>query len=57
MRLRCPKCRFERLVAFSCKGRLCPSCTGRRMADIAASLVDDLLPEAPYRQWVLTSCP
>jgi len=53
-RLRCPKCRFERLVAFSCKGRLCPSCTGRRMADIAASLVDDLLPEAPYRQWVLT---
>ena len=24
------------------------------MADIAASLVDDLLPEAPYRQWVLT---
>jgi len=23
------------------------------MADIAASLVDDLLPEAPYRQWVL----
>ena len=24
------------------------------MADIAAYLVDDLLPEAPYRQWVLT---
>ena len=24
------------------------------MADIAAALVDDLLPEAPYRQWVLT---
>jgi hypothetical protein len=24
------------------------------MADIAASLVDELLPEAPYRQWVLT---
>jgi len=53
-RLRCPECGFERLVAFSCKGRLCPSCTGRRMADIAASLVDDRLPEAPYRQWVLT---
>jgi hypothetical protein len=27
---------------------------GRRMADQAACLVDDLLPEAPYRQWVLT---
>ena len=53
-RLRCPQCGFERLVAFSCKGRLCPSCVGRRMADIAAYLVDDLLPEAPYRQWVLT---
>jgi len=53
-RLRCPECGFERLVAFSCKGRLCPSCVGRRMADIAASLVDELLPEAPYRQWVLT---
>ena len=53
-RLRCPECHFERLVAFSCKGRLCPSCMGRRMADIAAYLVDDLLPEAPYRQWVLT---
>ena len=37
-RLRCPDCGFERLVAFSCKGRLCPSCTGRRMADIAAYL-------------------
>jgi hypothetical protein len=24
------------------------------MADIAAYLVDDLLPEAPYRQWVLS---
>jgi hypothetical protein len=53
-RVRCPQCGFERLVAFSCKGRLCPSCVGRRMADIAAYLVDELLPEAPYRQWVLT---
>jgi hypothetical protein len=35
-RLRCPGCGFGHLVAFSCKGRLCPSCTGRRMADIAA---------------------
>ena len=53
-RVRCEACGFERLVAFSCKGRLCPSCVGRRMADIAAYLVDDLLPAAPYRQWVLT---
>jgi hypothetical protein len=26
----------------------------RRMHHIAAHLVDDLLPEAPYRQWVLS---
>ena len=52
--LRCPHRGEERLVAFSCKGRLCPSRTGRRMADIAAHLVDELLPEAVYRQWVLT---
>jgi hypothetical protein len=53
-RVRCASCGFERLVAFSCKGRLCPSCWGRKAADVAAHLVDRLLPEAPYRQWVLT---
>ena len=53
-RLRCPSCGFERLVAFSCKGRICPSCWARRMGDTAAHLVDRLLPVAQYRQWVLT---
>ena len=53
-RVRCETCGFERLVAFSCKGRLCPSCWARKAADVAAHLVDRLLPEAPYRQWVLT---
>ena len=53
-RIRCASCGFERLVAFSCKGRLCPSCWSRKAADVAAHLVDRLLPEAPYRQWVLT---
>ncbi|MBC8423324.1 transposase, partial [bacterium] len=53
-RVRCSACGHERLVGFSCKGRLCPSCVGRRMADTAAYLVDQLLPEAGYRQWVLT---
>jgi hypothetical protein len=41
-------------VAFSCKGRVCPSCWARRSAETAADLVDRVLPEAPYRQWVLT---
>jgi hypothetical protein len=53
-RLRCPSCGFERLVAFSCKGRICPSCWARRMGDTAAHLVDRVLPEVDYRQWVLT---
>ena len=33
---------------------MCPSCLARRTADTAAWLVDSLLPEAGYRQWVLT---
>lgn len=53
-RLRCRGCGCERLVAFSCKGRICPSCVARRMADVAAQLVDRVLPQAPYRQWTLT---
>jgi hypothetical protein len=37
-RLRCTRCRTERLVAFSCKGRgFCPSCGGRRMVERAAT--------------------
>ena len=53
-RLRCAECGFERLVAYSCKGRLCPSCLARRTNDTAARLVDHLLPAVPYRQWVLS---
>ncbi|HEX7489543.1 MAG TPA: transposase, partial [Anaeromyxobacteraceae bacterium] len=52
----CPGCPGERhLVAFSCKSRaFCPSCLGRRMAETAADLVEDVLPRAPLRQFVLT---
>jgi hypothetical protein len=51
----CGRCGLERVVPFSCKCRgLCPSCAGRRMADSAARLVDSVLPDLPYRQWVLT---
>ena len=56
VRVRCPSCGFDRLVPFACKGRggICPSCSARRMAETAANLVDHVLPEAPYRQMVLT---
>ena len=55
VRVHCDACGFDRLVAFSCKGRgFCPSCGGRRMADTAAHLVDRVLPLVPVRQWVLS---
>jgi len=54
-RVRCGDCAYERLVPFSCKRRgFCASCGGRRMAELAAHLVDAVLPHVPVRQWVLT---
>ena len=53
--LECEGCSERRLVAFSCKGRgFCPSCMGRRMAQTAANLIEEVLPKAGLRQWVLT---
>ena len=49
----CRQCGESLAVAFSCKKRgFCPSCMGRRMADVAAHLVDEVFPEVPVRQWV-----
>ncbi len=57
-RFRCASCRHDRLVAFSCKGRgCCPICSGRRMTERAAHLVDHVFPAVPVRQWVLTLPP
>ena len=54
-RARCGGCGHDFLVAFSCKGRgICPSCTTRRMAELAAHLVDHAFPRVPVRQWVIT---
>jgi hypothetical protein len=55
LRVRCDTCHAEHLVAFSCKRRgFCPSCGARRMAESAALLVDEVFPERPVRQWVLS---
>jgi ribosomal protein S27E len=55
LRVRCGNCHAEKLLAFSCKKRgFCPSCGGRRMAETAALLADEVLPERPLRQWVLS---
>lgn len=55
LRVHCDTCHAEHLVAFSCKRRaFCPSCGARRMAESAALLVDEVFPEQPVRQWVLS---
>jgi hypothetical protein len=55
LRVKCSSCRFEHLVAFSCKLRgFCPSCGARRMVETSAHLIDHVIPAAPVRQWVLS---
>ena len=55
LRLGCDTCQHELLLAFSCKRRgFCPSCAGRRMAQMAAHLVERVLPWVPTRQWVVS---
>ena len=54
-RVYCKECRYDRLVAFSCKKRgFCGSCMARRMSATAAHLVDSVIPVIPTRQWVLS---
>ena len=54
-RFKCDSCPLEKMVAFSCKKRgFCPSCAGRRMSETSIKLTDHILPDLPYRQWVLT---
>ncbi|MBL4818884.1 MAG: transposase, partial [Deltaproteobacteria bacterium] len=54
-RVYCKECRYDRLVAFSCKKRgFCGSCMARRMSSTAAHLVDSVIPVIPTRQWVLS---
>lgn len=55
IRLVCDTCKINRFVPFSCKKRgFCPSCTGRRMNEGAAFLVDHVFPQVPVRQWVVS---
>ena len=56
----CGSCRLARKTAreaaYTALSAIafCPSCGARRMAESAAMLVDEILPEAPIRQWVLS---
>ena len=54
-RARCTGCGQAFVVAFSCKGRgVCPSSSGRHMAQTAAHLADHVIPPVPVRQWVIS---
>ena len=59
VRVRCPTCGFDRLVALSCKSRsgLCGSCAARRMVDVATHICTNVIPDVPVRQWVITVPP
>ena len=53
LHLACRHCGYSQLVALSCKRRgFCPSCLGRRMADVAVHLEQRVLPAVPIRHWI-----
>ena len=55
VRFQCGICSKDKFVAYSCKGRtICPRCNGRRMADTAKHLVEEVIPNVAVRQWVLS---
>ena len=53
-RVRCPECRHEFLVAFSCKARwFCPSCHQKKVLFFGEFLAGDVLAPVPHRHWIL----
>lgn len=54
IRLKCDECGEEQLLGMSCKGRLCTSCSNKRMIETAEHLCGNVLPEVPYRQYVFS---
>ena len=54
VRFGCKKCKTDLFVPFSCKRRLsCPSCDAKRAVAETSIAMETLLPNVPYRQWVL----
>ncbi|MHC5009265.1 MAG: transposase zinc-binding domain-containing protein, partial [Planctomycetota bacterium] len=54
-RIRCPRCRHEFFVAFSCRRRcLCPSCHQKRALVIAHHIARDVCGAVAHRQFVFT---
>lgn len=56
--LKCGRCGHDRFLPFSCKTRFtCSSCSGRRMNETVAHLMDHVVPNVPIRHWALTFPP
>ena len=54
-RVRCPACRHEYLLAFSCKQRgLCPSCHAKRQVAFGEFVADEILEPVPHRHVVFS---
>ena len=54
-RVRCPSCKEEFFVAFSCRQRACcPSCDQKRTLLLAHRLNNEVFAPVPHRQWVFT---
>lgn len=54
-RVRCPDCRHEFFVAFSCKQRcICPSCSQKRTVLLGVHVAEDVCLNVPHRQFVWT---
>ncbi|MFC1652818.1 transposase, partial [Planctomycetota bacterium] len=54
-RVRCPHCKHEMFVAYSCKQRCtCPSCHQKRTLLTAIHVADEVCFDVPHRQVVLT---
>lgn len=54
-RIRCPKCRGEHLLAFSCQTRnFCPSCQAKRAALVAEKMRAAILAPVPHRHLIFT---
>ena len=51
--VRCPVCKAQYHVAFSCRCRgLCPSCSAKRAAIFSELLQHQILADMPHAQWV-----
>jgi len=54
-RVKCPDCKHEYLLAYSCKSRwLCPSCQAKKVIQFGDHLKNNVLFPVPHRQWVFS---